>query len=321
MNTTPIIFNERKVPHTIIGGQVRKTDEEVSPVTVILLNRGGRYYRSAVLQNLENAGFDSVISIELSAESYDIESLSQRFPRVKFLIPLEKLTVGEMINTGMAETASPRVLVIWNDIRISANSIGKKVLERVKQDDLLCLAPQLSGPKMEALPVQMVPALMRKQFLVEPMAVLRDGCPTVYPFDFTGIYNRERFIRMGGFDWTIADSYWQNLDFGFRAHLWGEHIQLSSSFRLGYDGESAVEDTTRNVSYMRFYLKNLAPVFRRDQAVLPYRLVPGWLTQSGLNPVDALTLFKSVRRWVYSNRYRFTTDAASLCAAWEPVLQ
>ena len=63
MNTIPTIFNERKVPHTIVGGKVKKSDEDRSPFTVILLNRGGRYYRSAVFQSLESAGFASVISI------------------------------------------------------------------------------------------------------------------------------------------------------------------------------------------------------------------------------------------------------------------
>ena len=53
MNTIPTIFNERKVPHTIVGGTVKKSDEDQSAFTVILLNRSGRYYRSAVFQNLE----------------------------------------------------------------------------------------------------------------------------------------------------------------------------------------------------------------------------------------------------------------------------
>jgi len=104
MNTIPLIFNEKKVPHTVIGGSIKKSDEDPSPFTVILLNRGGRYYRSAVFQNLESAGFTSIISIEMSTEPYDIENLSLRFPAVKFLVPLEKVTVGEMINTGLAET-------------------------------------------------------------------------------------------------------------------------------------------------------------------------------------------------------------------------
>ncbi len=321
MNTIPTIFNERKVPHTVVGGNVRKTDEEETPFTVILLNRGGRYYRSAVFQNLENAGFTSIISIELSSESYDIESLSVRFPKVKFLVPLEKVSIGEMINTGMAETSSPYVFVLWNDIKISPSSITRKLMDRISKDQTLCVAPALQSQKMEALPVQMVPALLRNSFRVEAMPCLKDNSPTIYASDFTGVYNRERFVRLGGFDHTIRNPYWQNLDFGFRAYLWGEQIRVATSFRLVYDGEVPVEDVTRDSAYLWFYLKNLAPVFRKDQAVLPTITFFRYLPRAGINPLDAIGRFRAVRSWVKTNRYRFTQDAQRLSASWEPIFQ
>lgn len=321
MNTIPIIFNERKVPHTIVGGTVKKSDEDPSPFTVILLNRGGRYYRSAVFQNLENAGFPSVISVEMSSEPYDIENLSTRFPSVKFLVPLEKVSIGEMINTAIAETDSPWVFVVWNDIRVSPSSIPARLVSKLNESGLLCAAPLLSGQKLEQLPVQMVPALRGQSFQVEPMPCFRDDSPTIYPFDFVGIYNREKCIQLGGFDYTIQTPYWQNLDFGFRAHLWGERISVSTSFRLVYEGDVPCEDITPDVSYNRFYLKNLAPVFRRDEAVLPVSRFFSFAGKSGSNLFDAWASFQQARRWIRLNRYRFAHDAAQISAAWEPAFQ
>jgi len=321
MNTIPIIFNERKVPHTIVGGTVKKSDEDRSPFTVILLNRGGRYYRSAVFQNLENAGFTSIISIEMSSEPYDIENLSIRFPSVKFLVPLEKVTVGEMINTGIAETDSPFVFVVWNDIRVSASSISARLVARVAEDNAFCTAPVLTSQKLESLPVQMVPAINRHSFQVEPMSCFRDNSPTIYPFDFTGIYNREKFIRLGGFDYTITNPYWQNLDFGFRAHLWGEKIAISSTFRLMYDGEVPSEDITPDSSYIRFYLKNLAPVFRKDEAFLPVSRFFSYAGKSGTNLFEAWAYFRQVRKWIQLNKFRFVQDAEKITEIWEPAIQ
>ena len=321
MNTIPTIFNERKVPHTIVGGKVKKSDEEGVPFTVILLNRGGRYYRSAVFQSLESAGFNSVISIELSAAPYDIENLSIRFPEVKFLVPLEKVSVGEMINTGIAETSSPYVFVVWNDVRVTPSSISARLISRLAEGNTLCVAPMLTSQKMENLPVQMVPALNRNAFQVEPMPCFRDNLPTVYPFDFTGVYNREKFIQMGGFDHTITNPYWQNLDFGFRSHLWGERILLSSLFRLSYDGEVPREDITADSSYIRFFLKNLAPVFRNDEASLPFSSFFRYAGKAGTNLLESWASFRQARKWVNLNRDRFRHDAASLTAEWEPSIQ
>lgn len=320
MSTTPTIFNEKKVAHTIVGGKTRKTDETTEDLTVILLNRGGRYYRSAVFQNLENAGFDSVISIELSSEPYDIENLSVRFPSVKFLVPLETVTVGEMINTGMAETCAKRVLVVWNDMRVTASGTPRRLFEKVLEDDRLCTAPLVTSPRMESLPVQMVPALSGKRFQVEPMSCIRDESPTIYPFDFTGIYHREKFIRMGGYDHTIRNPYWQNLDFGFRSHLWGEQICLSTSFRLSYEEDVPREDVTADYSYMKFFLKNLAPVLRNDEAYLPLSRFFSYLHRSGAGFSKSWSDFSQVRFWVRTNRFRFLRSAPDLVRSWEPCL-
>jgi len=318
MNTIPTIFNERKVAHTIVGGSVKKSVDEDPDFTVILLNRGARYYRSAVFQNLENAGFSSVISVEMSAESYDIENLATRFPSVKFLVPLEKVSVGEMINTAVAETASPYVFVIWNDIRVAPASVTPRLRAKIKGADILCVTPVLTGQKLECLPVQMVPAVNRQSFQVEPMPCFRDDSPTVYPFDFTGIYNRDRFVRLGGFDHTLPNPYWQLLDFGFRAHLWGEEIRISSAFRLSYDDEVPREDITPDASYIRFYLKNLAPVFRNEEGSLPISAFFACLGKSGSNLFETMALFRQARKWVRVNRSRFVQDAAGITALWEP---
>lgn len=320
MSITPIIFNEKKVPHTIVGGKTRKTDENEEDLTVILLNRGGRYYRSAVFQNLENAGFTSIISIELSREPYDIENLSIRFPSVKFLVPLETVTVGEMINTGMAETDAARVFVVWNDMRVSASGTPQRLMEKIKESDRLCTVPLLTSPKMEVLPLQMVPALNGNTFQVEPMPCIRDGSPTIYPFDFTGIYNRKKFIRLGGYDHTIKNPYWQNLDMGFRAHLWGEKIQLATSFRLSYEEAVPREDITADYSYMKFFLKNLAPVRRQDEAYLPLSRFFSYAARSGVGFVNSWNDFKTVRSWVRTNRFRFIQAAPEMVSAWEPCL-
>ena len=321
MNTIPSIFNEKKVPHTVVGGTTKKSDESESPFTVLLLNRGGRYYRASVFRNLEAAGFDSVVSIETASEPYDIENLSIRFPKVKFLVPLEKISIGEMINTGMAETTSPYVFVIWNDIKVSPSIFSNRLKARITDEPVLCTTPMMTNAKLESLPVQMVPAINRREFQVEPMACYRDGSPTVYPFDFIGIYHREKFIQVGGFDYTITNPYWQNLDFGFRSYLWGERITVASGFRLSYEGEIPGEDITPDDSYMRFYLKNLTPVFKNDEAYVPFSRLFSYLGKSGSNIFDAWAQYAHVRKWVRLNKYRFMQDATILTENWEPCIQ
>ena len=94
MNTIPTIFNERKIPYTVLG---KSSGDFKAPVSVLVLNRGARYYLSSLFQNLIDLGFNSIVFVDSSKRGFEVEALSSQFPEVKFLLPLEKVTAGEMI--------------------------------------------------------------------------------------------------------------------------------------------------------------------------------------------------------------------------------
>jgi hypothetical protein len=134
-----------------------------------------------------------------------------------------------------------------------------------------------------------------------------------------GIYDRQRFIRLGGFDTSIRNPYWQLMDFGFRACLWGEEISVTQHVKLSSEGEIPATDSTIDESYRRFYLKNIAPVFRGDHAHLPWRRFPGYLAKSGWDIFGAWEEFTEARRWVATNRSRWKYDARIVNELWEDV--
>jgi hypothetical protein len=73
MNTIPTTFNAALPSYTAVGGNGRRASTGLSAV---VLNRGGRYDRFGLFDELEKAGFDYVISIEGEQKRYDLEELS-----------------------------------------------------------------------------------------------------------------------------------------------------------------------------------------------------------------------------------------------------
>ena len=319
-NTIPTTFNERKVAHTIVGGMHYRGAEQSEDFCVIVLNRGRKYYRPLFFEQLLAEGFTSVISIEPNTETGDMENLSAKYPQIRFLFPQEKLTVGEMINIGFAETAAPYIMVMWNDTHIPPGSFTERILEKVKQEHLFCAAPVLSNIRGEAVPNQIVPSLNGNHFSTEQLPCIKNKTATIYPYDFMGIYSRNKCMQLGGFDYTIKNPYWQNLDLGFRAHLWGESIRIFTSFRLQYEGEPAPENISTDASYRQFYLKNLAPQLTGGQAVIPFKLFFTYLRNSGLNPLHAWQHFSAAQRWIALNKLQFKTAARTLIEHWEPFI-
>ena len=169
----------------------------------------------------------------------------------------------------------------------------------------------------EVLPSLAAPVTHRKKMQSAFLLPQNDGDLSLYPFDGIGIYDKSRFIEMGGFDTSLNNTYWQLMDFGFRAFLWGEEIALNIHLKLSYNGNLPVENQSLENSYRRFYLKNLAPVFRGDYSHLPlFQFLP-FLLNSGEDFFSASKEFKECRKWVIKNKYRFKANARSVAKKWE----
>jgi hypothetical protein len=318
MNTIPTTFNENFPTYTAVGGNERRASTGLSAV---ILNRGGRYPRYSFFEELEKLGFDNVLSIESSAVHYDLESLSSGFPFVRFILPQERLTRGEEINLAASELSCPLFFVLWNDLRFLRSGGAGRMAERlfaVAQGEKnickrLCTTPLIQDARSEIMPTLIVPAFVHekktgKVIRTIPFIPGKEGQLTLYPFDGIGVYDRERFIRLGGFDPYIKNFYWQLMDFGFRSSLWGEEIASTALIKLSYEGPVPEEDSTAGEGFLRFFLKNMAPVFKGDYAHIPLRRFPGYLKRRG-GLLAAWDEFSSARAWVKTNRFRFSSDA------------
>jgi hypothetical protein len=326
MSTIPTIFNETITPYTAVGGKGRSASTGLSAV---ILNRSARHPRHVFFQELEKTGFDNIISIE-STQHYDLEELSARFPFVRFVLPERKINLGEQINLAASEIESPLFFVLWNDLKIIAGGTARRMAERLSVQEetgengetkngfkRLCTVPLIINSRYEILPTLTAPVTHRRKMRSVTIEPRLEGNLSLYPFDGIGIYDRQRFIQMGGFDTTLHNTHWQLMDFGFRANLWGEEIAFGFQLKLSCEGELPAEDYTAENSYRRFYLKNLAPVFRRDYAHLPLYRFPGFLFKSGEDIFAAWEEFSESRNWVKTNRFRWRGDARTVTSRWD----
>ncbi len=316
MNTIPLIFNERQVNITVLGGQQAVPEPRMN-VSVILLNGSGSNFRVQSLENLLKCGFRSIVSVEPDPGDFNIEDISRRYPSVKFIIPLERVTDGDLINIGMSEISSEYALVLRDSLSIPDGVLLPNLAGNLTKSGCYCVVPRLLDSGGRGFSVRFSPEAERGRFRVTPSSVVTDGAPTLYPFDSVGLYNREKFIRLGGFDYTITSPYWQNADLAVRSWLWGERTLLSTSFRLSYAEDVPVEDSTADLSYLRFYLKNLLPKFKIDHGVIGPPAFFRFLRNSSCGFFEALRQFSDARRWTEKNQYRFRTDIQSLIEGWE----
>ncbi|HAK68507.1 MAG TPA: hypothetical protein DEO40_00145 [Treponema sp.] len=315
MNTIPLIFNQRTVDRTILGGV--EQDQNVSmPVTCLILNRNGNKYRSIIFDRLIYHGFEKVICVEAKKNLRGLDELSQQYPTVKFMIPHEHVTPGDMMNLGMGEAKSPYVLVLQDDLCTESFHFPASLAKKLIDQNQFCVCPRLATENQQTLPVHYIPSSKKSVFTIESTLTMATGTKTFYASDWAGFYNRDKFIQLGGADYTIDSEYWQKLDLFFRSWLWGETTTIDSSMLLTYSGEVHEEDMTAGPSYMRFYLKNLLPVFGSDHAEIPVSSFFAFRKQHFCGFRDSVELFRNAKNWTLQNRYRFKTDAVRLIENW-----
>ncbi len=321
MNTIPLIFNERQIQRTVIGGsEFAAPLEQCLPISIVIINRGARQFRSQIFQRLQKFNFKHIIFVEQTGNDYELENLTKTYPFVKFLVPLEKVTIGDLINMAISEVETEFALILWDDTSIKGESLSRRFIEKVTSEKILCQVPFLTTVSRDDIPVQMVPSMENNIFSVSPCMTYKDRAPTLFPFDFIGLYNCEKFKQLGGFDYTIKQSYWQNMDFSFRAWLWGEEIRLASLFKIEYQEEVSPEETTKGEAYLRFFLKNISPVFNGDHADLPRKKILKYISKSPFGLFDAIRDFNDARSWIEKNKYRFRNDAKIFIDTWGSLL-
>ncbi len=319
MSTTPLTFNPSDAgPYTVVGGSSRKAGKDSKGLSIILLNRGTRPFRSDLFEELCKLGALEVISIESSPCPYDVESLVKRHDRLRFIIFSNESSDGTRIDAAMREAVSDYVFVVRGDVSINASGISSRVFSKIAEKGRLCTVPVFSDSSGNMLSTVLVPLLMDKgQFETSITLPGKGNTATLAPWDFCGIYNKKLHQNLGGFDPSIKEPWWQKLDYGVRAWLWGEELQVHNALKMEYIGIVSAEDTSPGDGYRRFFLKNLGVQLRGNAVSLPWGTKCRYTRSSGDNS-DALRKdWKELKQWVLANRYRFTRDVKALAALWE----
>ncbi len=315
MSTIRSISDTNGSAYTVVtGGLQHGARHEQRRLSIVVLNRGGRVGRSEQFQRLESWDGD-ILSIEGPNPAYDVEALAAQYPSVRFLILKRAMSTGERVNLAVEEARGRLVLVVWNDMQVQA--LSERVLNRIDELACVCSVPTVRTERGQTVPSLRIPAFYGGLLRVVPETAAHDEGATIYPYDYVGIYNRERFLQTTGYDPAIESPYWQKLDFGFRAFMWGEELRCFTAFRITQLADPPPEDTTLDHDYRRFYLKNLAVRFLGDHGALGWSRFFRFFVRTKGSLVSAIRLFREARAWVRRYRYHFVQEAARVTELWE----
>lgn len=314
MSTIPSIFNEHNIDMLVLGGAESVPNVRMN-IAAVVLNSGWSQFRAQTVENLVKCGFSEIFFVESDSENYNLENFAGRYPFVKYIVPLEETTDGELVNIAAGESGANFFLVLRDSLDFSSEILSPTLSKSLEEFGAFCVAPRLLSQN-SSFPILYSPEIHRGTMRLAATSVVSDGLPDLMPFDYIGLYDRKKFIDAGGFDYTIRQPYWQNLDLSFRAWLRGEKIILSTALCLNYAEDFPALDTTPSQDSNRFYLKNLVPRFYDDHGSIPRSSFFSFLRSSSCGFFEARRQFKEARRWVDKNKYSFKRDVIDLVENW-----
>jgi hypothetical protein len=316
MSSIPSTFDEHQINMTVIGGKVNNSPDVLN-MSVILLHSSASHLKLNVFENLMGCNFRSIISIEHDSSNYSIEDISKKFPDIKFFIPLEKASDGELINLAMSEIDADYVLVIRDSLYIPSGVVLENLAERLTSSQIYCIVPRLLDKNKNGLYTLFTPGAEKSHFVIDSSSFVTDGKKTIYPKDYVALYNRKKFIQLGGFDYTIKTPYWQNLDLAVRSWLWGEETKLTTMLQFSYIDEPTIEDQTINQDYLKYYLKNEVPKYKNEAAFIKKSAFYKFLFRSSCGYLEAKKQFTAAKEWVEKNKYQFKMDLQTFIKNWQ----
>lgn len=315
MNIIPTTFDQVQIERTVIGGR-KNTSSQAMNISVILINKSGSQFKYDVFENLINCNFRDIICIENNTKTFYLDDVSKKFPSVKFIIPKEKTSDGQMINLSMSEIDSDYVLVLRDTLHINSGFLLKNLATRLTQDGLFCIVPWLTDKNKKNISKYFIPGAEKSHFVIESSSIISDGIKTIYPFDNIALYNRKKFINLGGFDSTITCPYWQTLDLAIRSWLWGEQTRITTLLNFSYIADAPLEDKTVNIDYLKYFVKCELPKIKYERAYIPSTSFYKFYRKSACGFFEARRLFKQAKIWVDKNKYNFKKDLQTFIENW-----
>lgn len=314
MSTTPLTSDSKLASYSVIGNQNYRVERK-SAVSVVVVNRSEAFWNEKLIETLCGESLDDIISVEATGVNKDFRKALDRFGALRFVVTDAALSVGEMINCAMAEALHPWVLVMWNDMNLTASSLNVNFLERLKKSDSLFINPLCCSPANQIIPSIAIPLSYKRSRLKIAFGNMKSNASeSLFPFHYCALYDRKKFLALGGFDGRFKQSnFWQLADFGFRGYLQGFHSSSDSQLRFICPPLVSM-DSTVNEDYLLFYLKNLGFHFIPNGSYLPYRHYFKLKNGSGLS--DRWKLFRELRESVRLNREKIKRSPIEVVDQW-----
>ena len=253
-------------------------------ISVIIPNYNGKNLLAENLPKvIKNCPNCEIIVVDDASSDDSVEYLRKKFPQVKVITNERNFGFAKTANKGVETASGSLVALINSDVAPRKNSVTTVSSYFDDPDVFAAGLCDLSHEENRIITRGRGGAKFKRGF-VEHFAISIKRGETFWVSGGSGVFDRQKFLDLGGFDAIFAPFYWEDIDLSFRARRKGykcifePDAQVDHFHEKGAIKKSSSPFFIKVVAYRNQFLfvwKNIDNYFLIIQHILwlPYNII------------------------------------------------
>ena len=198
-----------------------------------------------------------VVVVDDGSSDGTLPFLEERFPAVRILANERNLGFIETMNRGIRASRNDLVLSLNNDILVGED-LFERAPARFEDPAVFSVTPNVLDPRTRVNQAISMLAPGPCWFGITPLDVsdlpdLDREWPLFYALGGASFYDREKLVRLGGFDPIFQPFYMEDIDLSYRAWKAGWKAVLEPRTTVWHKGSSTISGLHRRRK-IKFYV-------------------------------------------------------------------
>ena len=253
-------------------------------ISVIIPNYNGRELLEKNLPNVVKNCLGCEIIVVDDGSTDNSTKFLKSFKGIKLIAQLKNRGFASTVNNGVKSAKGELVLLLNSDVSPLPGFLDQ--LAAHFKDDKNLFAVGAADNSFESGKVVIKGrggAKISKGFF-QHYALSQSGGETLWVSGGSGLFDRQKFISLSGFDTTYAPFYWEDIDLSYRARKSGYYCLFEPAAKVNHYHEEGAIKKTKSESYIKtisyknqflFFWKNISdPIYNCQHLFfLPYHFL------------------------------------------------
>lgn len=256
----------------------------VQKISVIIPNYNGREILEKNLPNVVKNCPNCEIIVVDDGSSDDSVRFLKKFKGIKLITQLKNMGFAATVNNGVKNAKGDLVLLLNSDVSPTAGFLEPLAKHFKNNANLFAVGAADSSHETQGVVIKGRGGAAISQGFFAHFALPSIAGETLWVSGGSGLYDRKKFLALGGFDTVFAPFYWEDIDLSYRARKSGFICLFEPDAKVNHFHEEGAIKKTRSANFIKtisyknqftFFWKNISdPLYNVEHLLfLPYHFL------------------------------------------------